>query len=330
MKALVTGAAGFIGYHVAQVLLDKGCEVRALVRTGSDTHDLARTGIEIVRGDIRSSDDVRRAVAGCGYVFHVAADYRLWVPDPEVMYACNVAGTRTVMQAARDAGVDRVVYTSSVGTLATTRNGCPVDENTPSCFENMTGHYKRSKYLAEQEVAGFARRGLPVVIVNPSTPLGPMDKKPTPTGKIIVDFLNRRIPAYLNTGLNFVGVEDVAAGHWLAAQHGRPGERYILGNRNMTLKEFFSLLAQVTGGSPPRLRLPYLPVLLLACADELVSRFVSRRPPMVPLTGVRMARNYMFFECSKAVRQLHMPQTPIETVLKNTVAWFQTSGYVHA
>ena len=328
MKALVTGATGFIGYHVAQLLRQKSFEVRALVRHGSDVAAMEKLGIELFHGDIRDFSSVCTAMKGCAQVYHLAADYRLWAPDPAVMYAVNVEGTKNVMRACRAMAVEKVIYTSSVGVLACSPDGAVADEQTPSQLSDMVGHYKRSKFIAEQAVRDYAGQGLPVVIVNPSTPVGPHDVKPTPTGQIIVDFLSGRIPAYLDTGLNFVDVADVAAGHWLASVHGKVGERYILGNRNMTLRQFFQTLAGITGRSAPRFRLPYFPVLVAAYANEALARFILHSPPRIPLTGVKMARKYMFFNAAKAVRDLHMPQSPLEKALQSAVAWFQENNYI--
>jgi dihydroflavonol-4-reductase len=330
MKALVTGATGFVGYHVARFLSGKGVAVRALVRRGSDRQALDALGVETVEGDVRDYDSVLMALHGCNSLYHLAADYRLWVPDPATMYEINVRGTRNVMEAALRRGVERVVYTSTVGALTARSDGRPADEETPVGIEEMVGHYKRSKFIAENEVRGFIGKGLPAVIVNPSTPVGPMDRRPTPTGKMIVDFLNGRMPAYLNTGLNFVDVEDVAEGHWLAAERGRTGERYILGNRNITLREFFEILGRAAGRSAPRVRLPYLPVLVAAYVDEAISRLIPGRCPAIPLTGVRMARKYMYFDVSKAVRELNMPQRPVEGAIAGAAAWFAENGYVKA
>lgn len=328
MRALVTGATGFIGFHVAAALLRKGLQVRAIARRGSDPKALTALGVEVVPGDVRDRDSIFSALSGCNVLYHLAADYRLWVPDPATMYEVNVLGTRNVMEAAFKRGTERVVYTSTVGVLKASLNGSTSNEETPVCLDDMVGDYKRSKFQAEQEVYGFVEKGLSVVIVNPSTPVGAMDVKPTPTGKMIVDFLNGRMPAYLDTGLNFVAVEDVAEGHLLAAESGRAGQRYILGNRNMTLKEFFECLGRVSGRRPPRVRLPYLPVLIAAYCDEAISRLVSGRRPVIPLSGVKMARYFMYFDPSKAVRELGMPQSPVEAALAKAVAWFSENGYV--
>ncbi len=328
MKALVTGATGFIGFHVARQLKERGFFVRAIVRKGSDSSALKSLGIEPVTGDVRDFSSVCTALKGCLQLYHLAADYRIWVPDPERMYEINVQGTKNVMEAALKTGVERVVYTSTVGVLSACSNGRPSDEDTPVGINDMVGHYKRSKFIAEKEVYRFIEKGLPVVIVNPTTPVGPMDRKPTPTGKIIVDFLNGRIPAYLDTGLNFVDVEDVAAAHVLAAQHGRTGQRYILGNKNISLKNFFEILAGMTGIKPPKLRLPYLPVLLASYVNEALSKWITHRHPIIPLTGVRMAHKYMYFDCSKAVRELNMPQNPVESAIEKAIDWFRNQGYV--
>lgn len=326
-RALVTGATGFIGYHVAKALRKKGLAVRALARDGADVSELLALEIEPVRGDIRDYEAVCRAEKGCDEVYHVAADYRLWVPDPAVMYDINVGGAVNVMRAALAAGVSKVVYTSTVGVLAAAKNGTPADEETQARLEDMTGHYKRSKFLAEKEVRDFAAIGLPVVIVNPTAPIGTTDRKPTPTGKIIVDFLNGRMPAYLDTGLNFVDVEDVAEAHVRASEAGTPGERYILGNANLTLKQFLGILAGLTGREPPRWRLPYTPVLMLAHASEAVSK-LTRTRPAIPLDGVRMARHYMFFDCSKAVRKLGMAQNSVENAARKAIEWYIGKGFV--
>ncbi len=328
MKVLVTGATGFVGSHLAGFLKKQGVDVIALVRKNSDTSWLRSLGVELAVGDIRDYDSVHGALRGCSELYHAAADYRLWVPDPGSMYETNVNGTINVMEAAMKRGIERVVYTSTVGVLAASRDGRPSDEESSVGIEDMVGHYKKSKFMAEREVKRFIEKGAPVVIVNPSTPIGAMDRKPTPTGKMIVDFLNGRIPAYIDTGLNFVDVEDVAAGHWLAAREGRVGQRYILGNRNLTLREFFASIARITGRTPPRVRLPYLPVLLAAYVDEAISKCVRGRQPAIPLTGVRMARKYMFFDCAKASNELHLPQSPVDGALEKAIQWFQGNGYV--
>jgi dihydroflavonol-4-reductase len=328
VKILITGATGFIGYHVARILMGKSLNVRALVRQQSDISQLKTLDVEIVRGDIRDAESVGKALKGCSQLYHLAADYRLWVPDPERMYDINVQGTKTVMETARALDIEKIVYTSTVGVWAGNPDKRLSHEDTPSELKRMVGHYKRSKYIAEREVRRFIEEGLPAVIVNPATPIGPFDRKPTPTGQIIVDFMNGKIPAFLNTGLNFVDVADVAEGHWLASKYGQTGERYILGNENLSLRKFFQKLDRVTGKRAPRIRLPYYPVLLLAILNETLSKWITKRPPKIPLTGVRMAKRYMFFNSSKAVKELKMQQHPIENALENAVEWFADNGYL--
>jgi len=326
--AFVTGATGFIGCHVARLLLEKGWNVRAIKRQPAvPSLSRLKDDVDWHIGDIRDLDSVSRAMQGCGVVFHVAADYRLWSRDPAELYETNVGGTRNVLEAALAAKAERVVHTSSVGALGLSQDGSPADENTPVCLDDMVGHYKRSKFLAEREADELVRRGLDLVIVNPSTPVGPCDHKPTPTGKIIVDFLNGRMPAFLNTGLNLVHVTDVASGHILALEKGRTGEKYILGNQNMTLAEIFQRLQGISGVPAPRFCLPYRPVLALAHVCEAISRFTGKEP-MIPFEGVKMAKRLMFFDSTKAVSQLGLPQTPVETALEDAVRWFQENGYV--
>ncbi len=325
--ALVTGATGFIGSHVAVNLVAKGWRVRALRRATSHPPDIGRLDVEWCSGDIRNFDQVRSALAGCDAVFHVAADYRLWARNPEEIYETNVAGTVNVLRAALQQRVERLVYTSSVGALGSRPDGKPADETTPVCLEDMVGHYKRSKFLAEREAERFLEQGLPVIMVHPSTPVGPGDHKPTPTGKIIVDFLNGRMPAFLDTGLNLIHVSDVAEGHLLALERGRVGEKYILGNRDLTLAEIFALLERVSGVPAPRFRLPYYPILGLGYVCEMLSR-ITGREPLIPLEGVKMARKFMFFDATKAVRELGLPQTPVELALAEAVGWFRERGYV--
>jgi len=330
MKVLVTGATGFIGFHVAKLLTEKGFYVKALVRDENDAQALKSLGVALVKGDIRDFDSCREALKGCQHVYHLAADYRLWVPDPAVMYAINVQGTKNIMRAALMHSIEKVVYTSTVGVLALRADGSPSNEESSADIRDMVGHYKRSKFLAEGEVRRCIEQGLPVVIVNPSTPIGPFDRKPTPTGKIIVDFANGKIPAYLDTGLNFVDVEDVAVGHAFAAQQGRVGQRYILGNRNITLREFFGILARMTGKKAPVVRLPYLPVLMAAYVNEALSTWITGKQPAIPLTGVKMARKYMFFDCAKAVKELNLPQSPVEGAIEKALRWFEHNDYIKA
>ncbi len=326
-KTLVTGGSGFVGRAVVQALLDQGREVRVLARRRQHPA-LKGLAVEVVQGDLTDSESLVAALQGCAALFHVAADYRLWVPDPASMYEVNVTGTRNLLRAALAAGVERVVYTSTVGTLGNPGDGTPGTEDTPVTLADMVGHYKRSKFLAEQVALEYAARGLPLVVVNPSTPVGPWDSRPTPTGQMIVDFLNGRVPAYLDSGLNLIHVRDVAAGHVLAAERGRQGEKYILGHQNMTLAEIFTELADLSGRPAPRWRLPYFPILLLAYINEFWSTWITRRPPRIPLTAVKMARKKMFFDSQKAVRELGLPQTPVREALAEAIDWFRRHGYV--
>jgi dihydroflavonol-4-reductase len=284
--------------------------------------------VEFVDGDLLDPVSVRRAVAGVQTVYHVAADYRLWAPDPAVIYRTNVDGTRTVLEAAGDAGVARVVHTSSVGALGIPADGTPGTEDTPVTLDKMVGHYKRSKFLSEALALDFARRGLPVVVVNPSAPVGPWDIKPTPTGQMIVDFMRGRMVATLDTGLNVVHVRDVAQGHLLAAERGKPGERYILGHAagNLSLAGIFALLAEITGRPAPRFRVPYALAWTVAASLEGLAR-VTGRPPAVPLTAVRMARKRMYFSAARAVSELGLPQTDVDQALADAVQWFAEHGY---
>jgi dihydroflavonol-4-reductase len=327
MKVFVTGATGFIGASLARELLRDGYEVRALARPASDRSNLKGLDLEICEGDLRDSDSLHRGLKGCEILFHAAADYRLWTRNPDQMYEINVGGTRNILEAALDHGLSRVVYTSSVGTLGNPGNGLPGDEETPVTLGDMVGHYKKSKFLAEREAESFLKKGLPLVIVNPSTPVGALDIKPTPTGRIIVDFLNRKMPAYLDTGLNIIDVVDCARGHILAAREGRIGEKYILGNENLTLQRIFAMLGEITGLAAPRVRLPYTPILLAAYVNEAISRLTGKEP-LIPLAGVQMARKFMFFDPSKAVRELGLPQRPVVESLRTAVAWFRDNGYV--
>ena len=327
MKVFVTGATGFIGASLVRELLKDGCRVRALARPGSDRRNLHALDLEIWEGDLRDKNSLERGLEGCELLYHAAADYRLWTKNPSSMYETNVGGTCNILEAALKLGVSRVVYTSSVGTLGNPGDGRPGNEETPVALADMVGHYKKSKFLAEREAENFISRGLPLIIVNPSTPVGRHDIKPTPTGKIIVDFLNRRMPAYLNTGLNIIDVEDCARGHILAARKGRIGEKYILGNENLTLKSIFDMLADITGLEPPRLRLPYTPILLAAYVNEAISGFTGKEP-LIPLAGVQMARKFMYFDASKAVRELGLALSPPIEALRKAVEWFRANGYV--
>ncbi len=314
---------------MARLLVREGWKVRALRREASPTRFSGEGGVDWRTGDLRDFDRVLEAVKGCDAVFHVAADYRLWARNPAEIYESNVGGTENVLRAALEAGVGRVVYTSSVGALGLEADGSPADESTPVRVEDMVGHYKRSKFLAERKAEEFFGRGLPVVIVNPSTPVGPGDLKPTPTGKIIVDFINGRMPAYVDTGLNLIHVEDVARGHLLAFEHGRAGEKYILGNRDMTLSEIFKALEKISGVPAPKVRLPHGPILALAYLNAAFSK-ITGIEPRIPLEGVRMAHRRMFFDSGKALRELGLPQTPVEQALGEAVQWFWDNGYAPA
>ncbi len=343
MKCFVTGGSGFIGSNLGHELTARGHEVRALLRPASDDRGLRGTEFERVIGDTSERGKLEKAMRGCDWCFHVAASYHLWLADYAPMYAANVEGTRNVLEAAVAAGCSRIVYTSTVGCIglpkttgrhATGRDAAPsasvlpTDETAPVSEAQMSNHYKLSKWRAEVVARELAAKGAPVVIVNPSAPIGPRDVKPTPTGKVIVDFLNRAMPAYLDTGLNWVHVRDVAVGHILAAEKGRAGERYILGNAqgNWTMREAFAVLQEITGIPGPRFQIPYGVALAAAHVDECISRF-TRKPPKAPLAGVRMARYKMFFNPAKAIRELGLPQTPPRQALADAVSWFRENGY---
>lgn len=326
-KTLVTGGTGFVGRAVVVELLAAGREVRVLARH-PDHPALAGLKVEVVRGDLRNPASLVAAVKGCHRVFHVAADYRLWVPDPEAMYAVNVQGTKDLLAAAAEIGVTRMVYTSTVGALGNPGDGTPGNEDTFVTLADMVGHYKRSKFLAETAVLEAAQNGFPVVLVHPSTPVGPWDSRPTPTGQMIVDFVKGRMPAYLETGLNLVHVRDVARGHLLAEEKGRVGEKYILGNQNLSLSEIFQMIAEITGMPAPRLRLPYWPILALSFLDEFWATSISKKPPRMPVAAVKMAKKFMYFDSAKAIRELGLPQTPVRQALKDAVDWFQERGYI--
>ena len=321
--ALVTGGNGFVGCHVVRALLARGDRVRVLARDHADLSALDGVSVEIVRGDLRQFDSIANAVKGCDEVYHVAADYRLWLRDPAPMYASNVGGTQSILRAAASAGVSRIVYTSTVGALGIPHGGVG-REDTPSSLATMSGHYKRSKYMAEQAALEAARAGAPVVIVNPSTPVGALDFKPTPTGRIIVDFLNRRMPAYVETGLNIVDVEDVARGHLLAAERGRIGEKYIIGGENLTLKEFLGRLAAISGMPAPKVRIPYAVAFGYALGAEAFARTLTRRAPRASLTEVRMARKRMFFDSSKARAELGYSPGPIDAAIAAAIEFFRS------
>ena len=315
---LVTGASGFLGWHVARVLVERGYAVRALVRQGSRVDGLE---VETVTGDLRDPGSLQRATRGCGLLFHVAADYRLWAKNPTELYRSNVDGTRNLLEAARSAGVERVVYTSTVGCIGMKAGGIG-DESVPVKLAHMTGDYKRSKFLAEKVALEFARAGFPVTIVNPTAPLGDHDVKPTPTGKIVLDFLNGAMPAFIDTGLNIVDVRDTAEGHLQACERGRIGERYILGSENLTLAEILRKLARITGRKAPGIRLPYA---VAWCAGVVSTAWagVSGQPPRVPLDAVRMARKKMWVSHEKAARELGFQPAPADRALERAVEWFR-------
>ena len=323
----VTGANGFIGSRIVRRLLDRGESVRVLARPGANLSALDGLSYDLVKGDILSKESLAKAVSGCRRIYHAAALYKLWLRDPEVIYRTNVNGTRNVIEAGLKAGVERIVYTSSSATVGLVKGGAG-NEDTPVSLNDMVGHYKRSKFLAEEEARTFAAQGVPVVIVNPTYPVGEGDIKPTPTGQMIVDFLKGKMPAYLDTGLNVVDVDDVAEGHILAAEKGQVGRRYIVGNTNMTLKEILYLLADITGLPKPCCRLPYYPILGIAYLDAGLSLLIPGREPRVPPDGVKMARQRMFFDASRAVKELGMPQTPPRIALEKAVKWFRSHGYV--
>jgi dihydroflavonol-4-reductase len=325
MRALVTGATGFVGAAVARALVRDGWQVRALARPGSDRRNIKALPVEVSEGNLADRPSLERALSGCEALFHVAADYRLGAPDPRELYQTNVEGTRNILEAAQQAGVRRVVYTSSVATVGIPADGSPGNEDTPVGVADMIGHYKRSKFLAEQLVRETALAGMPVVIVNPSTPIGPGDVKPTPTGQMVLDAAAGRMPAYVDTGLNIVHVDDVAAGHLLAFQRGRPGERYILGGEDMTLREILFDIAQLMGRKPPRVRLPTAVVLPIAYVAEAVAR-VTGRPGRITLEGVRMSRKRMFFSSDKAKRELGYQWRPPAEALRDAIAWLREQG----
>jgi dihydroflavonol-4-reductase len=327
MKALITGATGFVGAAVARAAAAAGTEVRVLVRRDSDLGNLEGLKIEQAQGDLRDRDSLRRALAGCRQLYHVAAHYALWARDPSIFYDINVTGTSTLLEAARDAGVQRIVYTSTIGAIGLPAGGGLGMEQTPVSLAQMAGDYKRSKYLAEQEVLALAKAGLPVVIVNPSAPVGERDIKPTPTGRMIVDFMKGRMPAYIETGMNLIDVDDVALGHVLAMERGRIGERYILGNKNLMLREIFEMLSRLTGVPAPTIKLPRLAILPLAYVNTWIADYVTHRPPRIPLEGVKMAKYTMHYDCSKAVRELGLPQPPVDIALEKAVRWFRAHGY---
>src|SRR5246127_4174055 len=328
MTTLVTGASGFLGSHVARELVSRGEEVRVLMRPSSTNRAVGDLSLEYVTGDLRDPASLERAVAGVQYVFHVAADYRLWSRKSREIYDSNVGGTKNLLAAAKRAGVEKFIYTSTVATIAVDRPQLP-NEATDAKLEEMIGHYKRSKWQAEQEVLEAAKQGFPAIVAMPTTPVGPWDWKPTPTGKIILDFLNGKMPGYVETGLNFVGVEECAAGHLLVADKGKVGERYLLGAENLTLKGLLDLLAQITGLRAPGMKIPHGVALGVAYVDTVLSRLVGKEP-QIPVEGVKIAQHKMFVDASRAQRELGFQPGPVVAALERAVRWYRANGYVTA
>lgn len=327
MLAFITGATGFVGSHVARVLAEQGADLRLLVRASSNPRNIEGLNAERVIGDLRDPASLETAMAGCDVVFHVAADYRLWVRDPAEMYRSNVEGTRATLEAARKNKVRRVVYTSSVATMGFTSNGQLADENSPVAVENMIGPYKRSKFMAEQVAIQAGRSGMDVVVVNPTTPVGEQDIKPTPTGRIVVDFLKKKFPAYVDTGLNLVDVKECAGGHVAALEKGRSGERYILGGENLTLKQILDKLGAITGLPSPKVRVPYVMALATGVVDELVTGRILGREPRATIDAVRMGRKKMFVSSAKAEKELGWKTIPVDDALRRAAGWFRANGY---
>lgn len=328
MTTLVTGAAGFLGSHVARQLVARGDDVRVLVRASSSNRAISDLSLEYVTGDLRDAALLERAMNGVQRVFHVAADYRLWVKNPQDIYDSNVGGTKNVLAAAKSAGIGQLIYTSTVATIAVDRPELP-NEFTEAKLEEMIGHYKRSKWMAEQEVLKAAKEGMPVIVAMPTTPVGPWDWKPTPTGKIILDFLNGKMPGYVETGLNFVGVEECAAGHLLVSEKGKNGERYLLGAENLTLKEMLDTLAKITGLRAPGMKIPHGVALGVAYVESAFSRLMGKEPG-IPVEGVKIARHKMFVDASRARRELGFQPGPVAAALERAVRWYQANGYVRA
>lgn len=328
MTTLVTGASGFLGSHVARQLVARCEDVRVLMRPSSTNRAIADLSLEYVTGDLRDPASVARAMQGIKRVFHVAADYRFWARRKQDIYDSNVGGTKNLLEAARRAGVEQFIYTSTVATVAVDRPQLP-NESTDAKLEEMIGHYKRSKWMAEKEALSAAKAGLPVVVVMPTTPVGPWDWKPTPTGKTIVDFLNGKMPGYVETGLNFVGVEECAAGHLLVAEKGRVGERYLLGGENLTLKAMLDTLSKITGLPTPKLKIPHGLALGVAYANTVFSRLIGREPS-IPIEVVKVARHNMFVDCSRAQRELGFKAGPVAAALERAVRWYEANGYIAA
>ena len=323
MTPLVTGATGFLGSALARELLKDGRTLKLLVRKNSDTRNIDDLDCEVAYGDLQDRDSLKSALTGCQTLYHTAAYYSLWSRDKKLIYDINVQGTRNILESALEMGIEKVVYTSTVGCIGLSEDSSPANEDQPMNTASLCNDYKLSKYEAEQVAHELFGRGLPVVIVNPSTPVGPRDIKPTPTGKIILDFLNRKMPAYIDTGLNLIDVADCARGHILAEEKGRLGERYILGNKNMSLKEILLALETLTGLKAPRIKMPYWVAYAAGLACEWASDNITHQPPSVPLAGVKMAKYFMYFDPSKAIRELGLPQNPVENALGQAVRWFK-------
>jgi dihydroflavonol-4-reductase len=328
MTTLVTGAAGFLGSHVTRQLVARGEEVRVLLRPSSQNRAIADLPLEYVTGDLRDAASLARAMKGVRRVFHVAADYRLWAKRSREIYDSNVGGTKNVLAAAKRAGVEQLIYTSTVATIAVDRPALP-NESTDAKLEEMVGHYKRSKWMAEREALNAAKEGLPVIVAMPTTPVGPWDWKPTPTGKLIVDFLNGKMPGYVETGLNFVGVEECAAGHLLVAEKGKVGQRYLLGGENLTLKQVLDILANITGLPAPKLKIPHGLALGVAYASTIFSRLILKEPG-IPVEGVKIAQHMMFVDCSRSQRELGFKASPVAAALERAVRWYEANRYVTA
>jgi dihydroflavonol-4-reductase len=328
MTTLVTGAAGFLGSHVARQLVARGETVRVLMRASSNNRAISDLSLEYVTGDLRDATSLQRAMDGIQRVFHVAADYRLWAKHPQEIYDSNVGGTKNLLAAAKNAGVEKLIYTGTVATIAVERPQLP-NESTQTTIDEMIGHYKRSKWMAEQEVLRGAHDGLPVVVAMPTTPVGPWDWKPTPTGKIVLDFLNGKMPGYVETGLNFVGVEECAAGHLLVAERGKVGERYLLGAENLTLKQLLDTLANITGLPAPAIKIPHGVAISVAYIESAFSRLLGKEP-QIPVEGVKIAQHNMFVDCSRAQRELGFRPGSVAAALDRAVRWYQANGYVKA
>jgi dihydroflavonol-4-reductase len=328
MKVLVTGATGFIGGNLARELVRQSYQVRAMVRKGSHVQHLKELKLEYAEGDLLDKASLEKALEGCEALFHAAALYTFWSPDPELIYQTNLQGTENILTAAKAKGIRKVVYTSSESVVGTGQPGCLGNENIQNSLENIPGAYKKSKFLAEKMAFRMSQEGLPVVIVNPTTPIGAYDVKPTPTGKIITDYLNHKMFACVNTGLNVIDVEDVARGHILALKKGRSGQRYLLGNRNLTLREILAILEKISGIKAPRFNIPLWVALSAGYADEFIEGKVLRRYPRIPVSAVRASSHFRHFDCSKAVQELGLPQTPVEASFEKAVKWFRENGYV--